>query len=120
MPTHAIAVSADSITYSPFKLPGATDGLLAAFPQPDPERAPFIALLKIPPGGSLPRHLHHVAREAIYVVAGELINAGQRLPAGSFIAHGPGVEHGPHATETGCTLMFIQSTPVTDEDVVLT
>lgn len=120
MPTDALIVPADAITYVPFKLPGATAGLAAAFPQPDPERAPFIALLKLPPGGNLPRHHHPVAREAIYVVAGELINAGQRLPAGSLIAHGPGVNHGPHATDTGCTLMFIQSSPVTDADVVLT
>jgi quercetin dioxygenase-like cupin family protein len=42
-----------------------------------------------------------------------------RVPAGSFIAHGLGVDHGLHATETGRTLMFIQSSPFTEEDVVL-
>ncbi len=118
MSTGALIVPADTIAFTPFTLTGATAGLSAAFPQPDPERAPFIALLKIPPGGNLPRHYHLIAREAIYVLADELINAGERLPAGSLIAHGPGVSHGPHATETGCTLMFIQSSPVTDADVV--
>lgn len=116
--TPDFVLHADAITYLPFNLPGFTGPTQAAFANTDISRAPFIALLKMEPGAVLKKHYHPTVPEAVYVVAGEMINDGETLTAGSFLLHGPGVVHGPHATETGCTLMFIQSSPVGAEDSV--
>lgn len=108
----------NDIEFQPFNIPGFHGDTRAAFPNMDLSEAPFIALLQMAPGALLQEHYHIVATEAVYVVAGEMINKGEKLPAGSFLVHGPGVLHGPHTTETGCTLMFIQSPGVTVEDSV--
>jgi len=98
----------DQIAFAPFSLPGFSGDNQAAFLNTDTSVAPFIALLKLVPGGVLAKHYHTEAVEAVYVVEGTMINDGVPLPAGSILTHGPGVWHGPHTTTTGCTLMFIQ------------
>lgn len=112
-------MKAENIGWAPFTLPGWSGNTLAAFPNTDIQRAPFIALAKLAPGAFLQRHYHIKAVESVYVVEGELINNGEKLNAGSFLVHGPGVAHGPHTTEKGCTLMFIQYPGVSVEDSVL-
>lgn len=111
-------LQAQDIAYAPFNLPGFTGPTQAAFANTDVSRAPFIALLKMEPGAVLKKHYHPTVPEAVYVVEGEMINDGTPLKAGSFLIHGPGILHGPHTTETGCTLMFIQSAPVGPDDSV--
>lgn len=106
------------LPFEPFTIPGFSGDTRAAFPNVDLARAPFIALLTMAPGALLRKHYHQRATEAVYVVEGTLINAGEALPAGSFLVHAPGTWHGPHATETGCTLMFIQSPGVGPDDSV--
>lgn len=114
-----LVIKAESIEWHPFTLPGWSGNTVAAFANTDIQQAPFIAMAKLSPGASIQRHYHLKAVESVYVVEGELINNGEKLSAGSFLVHGPGVAHGPHATEKGCTLMFIQYPGVTVEDSVL-
>lgn len=106
------------LPFVPFTIPGFSGDTRAAFPNTDLARAPFIALLTMAPGALLRKHYHLRATEAVYVVSGTMLNAGEALHAGSFLVHGPGTWHGPHTTETGCTLMFIQSPGVGPEDSV--
>jgi quercetin dioxygenase-like cupin family protein len=113
-----IILRADEIKFAPFNIPGFSGETHAAFPNTDISKAPFIALLRMKPGAVLRKHFHPTVAEAVYVVEGEMINDGEILPAGSFLIHGAGVVHGPHATEKGCTLMFIQSSPVGKDDSV--
>lgn len=106
---HDLIFSADSIQWGPYALPGFAGEYEAAIVNTDVTKAPFIALLRMKPGARITRHHHPRLREAVYVVAGEMLNEGrQQLPAGSFLVHGPGVDHGPHEAPQGCTLMFIQ------------
>ena len=111
-------IHARDVAFAPFALPGFSGGTHAAFVNTDTAKAPFIALLRMEPGAVLARHWHPRSTEAVYVLEGEMINNGERLPAGSCLAHGPGVIHGPHATETGCTLMFIQQPGVGPDDSI--
>jgi quercetin dioxygenase-like cupin family protein len=111
-------VKGDDVAFAPFSLPGFSGGTAAAFLNTDPEAAPVVALLRMEPGAVLQKHHHPKAIEAVYVLEGEMINDGERLPKGSMVSHGPGVPHGPHATETGCTLMFIQYPGVGPDDSV--
>jgi quercetin dioxygenase-like cupin family protein len=106
------------LPFQPFTIPGFVGGTEAAFPNTDITKAPFIALLRMAPGARLKRHYHPKAIEAVYVVEGTMMNDGAPLPAGSFLVHGPGTWHGPHATEAGCTLMFIQYPGVGPDDSV--
>jgi anti-sigma factor ChrR (cupin superfamily) len=87
--------------------PGWTGGTIAAFPNMDVEKAPFITMAKLKPDAHTQRHYKNVAEESLYVVKGELINNGGVLNAGSFMVQGLGVEHGSHTAKTGCTIMFI-------------
>ncbi len=114
-----IVIKPGDLEFSQVDLPGFSGETLGAFPNMDVSKAPFLALLKMGPGAVLARHYHPSVPEAIYVVEGVMINDGKPLPAGSFCVHGPNVEHGPHTTETGCTLLFIQSSPVGPDDSVL-
>ncbi|WP_376099621.1 cupin domain-containing protein [Roseomonas sp. CCTCC AB2023176] len=116
--TQGRVLRAEKVTFSPFSLPGFTGGTAAAFLNTDTTQAPFVALLRLEPGAVLARHYHPKAIEAVYVLDGEMINDGERLARGSMLSHGPGVLHGPHATETGCTLMFIQYPGVGPDDSV--
>lgn len=109
-------VPANAVHFAPFNIPGFSGDTEAATVNDDVTRAPFVVLLKMQPGATLKKHYHPRIGEVLYVLEGEFINDGQRLPAGSFIAHGAGVVHGPHTTETGCTMMFIQSAPVGPDD----
>lgn len=111
-------VHAADLDFQPFTIPGFSGDTRAAFPNADIALAPFVAMLDVAPGAVLKRHWHKVAREAVYVVSGTLINDGERLEAGSFLVHGPGTWHGPHTTEGGCRLMFIQYPGVGPEDSV--
>lgn len=106
------------LVFAPFSIPGFSGDTQAAFPNTQVSEAPFLALLKLAPGARLARHHHPTIPEAVYVAEGTLINDGQVLPAGSFMVHGPGVAHGPHETTTGCTLLFIQASPVGPDDSV--
>lgn len=117
--TEDLVIRPEGINWIPFSLPGWTGKTLAAFVNTDLEQAPFIAMAKLEPGAILQRHYHIKATEAVYVVAGQMINNGTILHPGSFLVHGPGIEHGPHTTETGCTLMFIQHPGVDEQDSVL-
>lgn len=110
---------AEDIQWNPFTLPGWTGKTVAAFPNTDVSKAPFIAMAKLEPGAFIKKHFHNIAIEAVYVVEGVLENNSEQLNAGSFMIHGPGVEHGPHTTQSGCTLMFIQYPGVTVDDSVL-
>lgn len=116
--TGSTILRADAVDFSAFTLPGFSGGTEAAFLNTDTARAPFVALLRMAPGAVLARHYHPVAIEAVYVLAGEMMNDGERLAAGSIVTHGPGTPHGPHSTEEGCTLMFIQYPGVGPDDSV--
>ena len=107
------------LAFAQVNLPGFSGETLGSFVNTDVSRAPFLALLKMGPGAVLARHYHPAVPEAIYVVDGVMINDGVPLQAGSFCVHGPNVEHGPHTTEHGCTLLFIQASPVGPDDSVL-
>lgn len=111
-------VPAEKVKFSPFSIPGFTGETAAATVNDDINRAPFVVLLKMQPGAVLRKHYHPNVGEVLYVLEGEFINDGERLAANSFIAHAAGVVHGPHTTETGCTVMFIQSAPVGPDDSV--
>lgn len=106
------------VVFAPFALPGFTGGTEAAFLNTDLAAAPFVALLRLAPGATLANHYHTEAVEAVYVLEGEMINDDEPLAPASMLAHGPGVWHGPHTTETGCTLIFIQSPGVGSEGSV--
>jgi mannose-6-phosphate isomerase-like protein (cupin superfamily) len=64
----------------------------------DTERALSLLEADEPPGFGPPRHIHHDAAEAFYVVEGEYIfflpSGEARCPAGSFVYVPAGVEHG--------------------------
>lgn len=113
-----LVIHPGDLKFVPFNIPGFSGDTFGAFPNTDIEKAPFIALLKMNPGAVLRKHFHPVAKEAVYVVDGEMINDGEVLEAGSFLVHGPEVAHGPHSTIKGCTLMFIQFPGVTVDDSV--
>lgn len=116
--TPDLILTPSDLPFVPFNIPGFSGDTRAAFPNMDLSRAPFIAMLTMAPGALLKKHYHQRATEAVYVVSGTMINAGVPLPTGSFLVHAPGTWHGPHTTETGCTLMFIQSPGVGPDDSV--
>jgi anti-sigma factor ChrR (cupin superfamily) len=112
-----IVLPAD-LKWAPFKLPGFCGPVEAAFVNMDTDRAPFIALLRMPKGSLLARHFHTRQIEAVHVLEGTMLNNGTPLPKGSTLLHAPGVIHGPHTTNTGTTLMFIQYGAVGPEDSI--
>lgn len=106
------------LVWAPFELPGFCGRMEAAFINMDTNRAPFIALLRMPKGSSLARHFHTRQIEAVHVLEGTMLNNGTPLPKGSTLLHAPGVIHGPHTTDTGTTLMFIQYGAVGPDDSI--
>lgn len=111
-------VPASEVKFTPFNIPGFSGDTAAASINNDIARAPFVVMLKMAPGAVLRKHYHPNVGEVLYILEGEFINDGERLAAGSFTTHGDGVVHGPHTTETGCTVMFIQSAPVGPDDSI--
>lgn len=117
-PTPDAIVKPADLKWAPFSLPGFCGPMEAAFVNTDINRAPFIALLRMPKGAVLARHFHTRQIESVHVVEGVMINNGEPLPAGSVLLHGPGVIHGPHTTETGVTLMFVQYGAIGPDDSI--
>lgn len=118
LPTPDTVVLPSDLKWAPFAFPGFCGNSEAAFVNTDTDRAPFIALLRMPPGAVLARHFHTRQIEAVHVLEGTMINNGTPLPKGSTLVHAPGVIHGPHTTDTGTTLMFIQYGAIGPEDSV--
>jgi mannose-6-phosphate isomerase-like protein (cupin superfamily) len=116
--TADLILSGKDVKFEAFALPGFCGKIEGAFINTDIDKGPFVALLRLAPGAVLAKHYHLKAREVVYVLEGELINDGKLLPKGSSLTHPPGVIHGPHTTTTGVTLMFLQSSPVDQNDSV--
>jgi anti-sigma factor ChrR (cupin superfamily) len=114
-----VVVLAEKIPYEAFLLPGFHGTFQAAVVNNDIGKAPVAALLKMAPGSHIEEHQHPHLGEIVMVLEGEFINRDEVLSAGSYLLHGEGVTHGPHRTETGCTVLFIQSKLAGPEDSVL-
>ncbi|HEU4588346.1 MAG TPA: cupin domain-containing protein [Gemmatimonadales bacterium] len=85
----------------------------------DQSLGPAVALLRMEPGGEIPRHLHEHTTELAYVLEGDFINEGITYPVGTEINVKPMTAHGPQTTKNGCSVLVTFSYPSTLEDFKL-
>ena len=68
-------------------------------------------------GSHIPAHHHERTAGTFLMLEGEFINAGTTCGPGMFFTVAAGDVHGPHETETGCTLLFVQTVEVDPTDL---
>jgi quercetin dioxygenase-like cupin family protein len=74
----------------------------------DPETGSYAGLLRVPPGASLPAHIHPYAVHHLYILEGTCRVAGEVLTRGSYVFVPPGEDHRiEEAGPVGCSIFFL-------------
>lgn len=65
-------------------------------------------LMRVAPGGSVPRHTHRRSHHHLWVIDGTAEMLGERVGPGTYVHVPAGVEHGiDDPGEQGCTLFYL-------------
>lgn len=86
----------------------ATPGISMRVLSLDRQKDQFLALVRMAPGATYPRHIHR-GPEHCLVLEGELNIGGEILQAGDYQLSPPGSRHPLQSTSTGCLLMITSS-----------
>jgi quercetin dioxygenase-like cupin family protein len=108
MAEDGMRLAAESVSATPFEIPGATGEFRIQILNEDTERGVVTSIVHLPPGGRIPAHMHRAGSEMHYVLDGDLIEKGESLGAGAFLTHAPGVVHGPHESKNGARVLTVQ------------
>jgi quercetin dioxygenase-like cupin family protein len=84
--------------------PQATPGIDIAWLRQDPLTRQVVGVLRAAAGVHYPQH-HHLGREEIYMLCGDLTDGDQTYGPGDYICSAAGTTHAPY-TEQGCMFFF--------------
>lgn len=101
-------LAAETVTTTPFEIPGATGAFRIQILNEDAARGVVTSIVHLPAGGRIPAHSHRAGSEMHYVLEGDLIERGESLGSGAFLTHGAGVVHGPHESRGGARVLTVQ------------
>jgi quercetin dioxygenase-like cupin family protein len=108
MEDEGMRLAAESVSATPFEIPGSTGEFRIQILNEDTARGVVTSIVHLPPGGRIPAHMHKAGPEMHYVLEGDLIEKGESLGPGSFLTHAPGVVHGPHESKNGARVLTVQ------------
>jgi anti-sigma factor ChrR (cupin superfamily) len=70
----------------------------------DPRRRAMTCLMRVPPGASIPGHVHQGSEECL-VLEGDLRVGDVTLTSGDFQRTAPGFPQGDQSSSSGCLLL---------------
>jgi quercetin dioxygenase-like cupin family protein len=108
MADEGMRLAAESVSATPFEIPGSTGEFRIQILNEDTARGVVTSIVHLPPGGRIPAHMHKAGPEMHYVLEGDLVEKGESLGPGSFLTHAPGVVHGPHESKGGARVLTVQ------------
>ena len=108
MADEGMRLAAESVSATPFEIPGSTGEFRIQILNEDTARGVVTSIVHLPPGGRIPAHFHKAGPEMHYVLEGDLIEKGESLGPGAFLTHAPGVVHGPHESKDGARVLTVQ------------
>ncbi len=108
MADEGMRLAAESVSATPFEIPGSTGEFRIQILNEDTARGVVTSIVHLPPGGRIPAHMHKAGPEMHYVLEGDLIEKGESLGPGAFLTHAPGVVHGPHESKSGARVLTVQ------------
>ncbi len=108
MADDGMRLAAESVSATPFEIPGASGEFRIQILNEDTARGVVTSIVHLPPGGRIPAHVHRAGPEMHYVLEGDLVEKGESLGPGAFLTHAPGVVHGPHESKGGARVLTVQ------------
>jgi quercetin dioxygenase-like cupin family protein len=108
MADEGMRLAAESVSATPFEIPGSTGEFRIQILNEDTARGVVTSIVHLPPGGRIPAHMHKAGPEMHYVLEGDLVEKGESLGPGAFLTHAPGVVHGPHESKAGARVLTVQ------------
>jgi quercetin dioxygenase-like cupin family protein len=109
MAEDGMRLAAESVSATPFEIPGAVGAFRIQILNEDSARGVVTSIVHLPPGGRIPAHSHQAGSEMHYVLDGDLVEKGETLGPGAFLTHAPGVVHGPHESKGGARVLTVQN-----------
>jgi quercetin dioxygenase-like cupin family protein len=101
-------ISTDDLPWAALDFPGVSMRVVYQ----NPATGAMTVITRLEPGASIPAHRHTRADEAVFVLAGDFVEAGTAYAAGTFFVGAAGTAHGPHESRTGCTVLTTFSAPL--------